>query len=449
MIARLSLLRRAGRELMAPRGGFFAMLQTLLTQGAILLLNVATGIITARWLGPTGRGEFAAACLWLVLPPMIATAGARNAVVYFTGRDPAQAGPVGIVALLYATAIFTPIAAVAYWFTPELMHDYSPRIVALARAIVILSVVNVWSVMGRQSLLAEKDYRAFNLASYASTVLYLLLLLLLVASKAVTPGTAAIAQVLAVAVVLIPIGVLVNRAWRRRGAWARCPVREVIVYSIKAAPIDVVNVLGTNIDRVVLVGLVSAHEFGLYTVAISFARMLYVLQNVISAVMLTDLAAKTAAEIQHVVHWVFRVLLWGFALGFVIALALDAPLLGWVYGHAFAEAAPVFRVLLLEAIFSNLAYMLVQAYLAAGKPAFPSLVQTGTFGVAICGVLLLAPRFGGMGAATALAVASAVRFVWLFGSLRRIGVSLPSPVPQLRDLEPLRRRVQSKFARRA
>lgn len=70
-----------GAKLLRARGGFFAMLQTLLAQGATLVVNVGTGVITARMLGPVGRGEFAAACLWLILPALIATSGLRSAVV--------------------------------------------------------------------------------------------------------------------------------------------------------------------------------------------------------------------------------------------------------------------------------------------------------------------------------------------------------------------------------
>lgn len=151
------------------RGGVFAMLQTLFAQGAILLVNVATGVIAARLLGPSGRGELAAVSLWLILPPMLAVSGTRSAVIYFTGRSPEQAASVGVVAQLYATAVFAPIAMVAYWSAPELLHGYSSAIVALGRVIILLSVVNVWNVIGRQSLLAEKNYRAFNLARISQT----------------------------------------------------------------------------------------------------------------------------------------------------------------------------------------------------------------------------------------------------------------------------------------
>lgn len=116
------------------------------------------------------------------------------------------------------------------------------------------------------------------------------------------------------------------------------------------------------LDRIVLVGLVSAYDFGLYVVAISFARILYVLQTVVSTVMLTDLAAKPAAEIELFVHRAFRVMLWGLAAFFGIALLLDTQVLGLVYGERFVAAVPLFRVLLFEAIVACLGYMLTQAF---------------------------------------------------------------------------------------
>lgn len=197
-------LRRAGVKLLHPTGGLFAMLQTVLVQGATVAVNLATGIITARLLGPEGRGEFAAVSLWLIVPPMLATAGFQSAVVYFTRHDPEEARFSGIAGLLAASVVFVPICAGFYWFAPQLMHGYSASIVTLARVIMVLSVVNVWSVIGRQGLLAVKNFRAFNATGYAASFVYLLLLLPLVALGAVTPHSATYAQFAGTALVLIP-----------------------------------------------------------------------------------------------------------------------------------------------------------------------------------------------------------------------------------------------------
>ena len=52
------------RLVMEGHSSFGAVLQTLLVRVFILAINLATGIITARALGPIGRGELAAMQLW-------------------------------------------------------------------------------------------------------------------------------------------------------------------------------------------------------------------------------------------------------------------------------------------------------------------------------------------------------------------------------------------------
>ena len=46
------------------KSGTSAMVQTFVTQILIIFVTLATGVITARFLGPAGRGEQAAVLLW-------------------------------------------------------------------------------------------------------------------------------------------------------------------------------------------------------------------------------------------------------------------------------------------------------------------------------------------------------------------------------------------------
>lgn len=447
---RFAGIRRAGLNLWHPPGGLFAMLQTVLVQGATVAVNLATGIITARLLGPEGRGEFAAVSLWLILPPMLATAGFQSAVVYFTRHDPEGARFSGLTGLLAASLAFLPICAAFYWFAPQLMHGYSASIVTLARIIIVLSVVNVWCVIGRQALLAVKNFRAFNATGYGASFAYLLLLLPLAAFGAVTPHSAVYAQFAGTAIVLIPIFAWLLGEWGRRPQHAtanrilrqnptdrlsvKVDIRAFVRYGLRAAPIDIVTVLSGTIDRVVLVSLVSASDFGIYAVALSFARILYVVQTAVSSVMLTDLAARPSQDVQPLVHQTFRLLLWGLSLVCLACFLVDRRLLGLVYGPAFVSAAPVFRVLLVEGAITCLAQLLIQAYLSAAKPGIPSVWQVITFGLAAVGMLVLTPYFGVMGAAASLAFASTVRLIVLLASLPRIGLALPNPLPRMQDL---------------
>lgn len=435
-------LRVLAGDVFSARGGALAMLQTLLAQSFVMVINLATGILTARLLGPTGRGEFAAASLWLLLPSLLAVAGLQSAIVYQARNAPEHRAAVGLAAAVAGTAAFVVMALISLWCLPALMHGYDPWVVALAQAAMLASVVNVWTVVVRQSLLAEKDFRAYNLFGSGCAAIYLVLLAGLALMDGLTPQSAIWSQVLGT-VVILALGLWrLLRGWRGRPLRLGSSLRPLVAYSLRAAPTDLVAILAGNVDRLVLVALVTPAEFGLYAVAIAFARILGVLQASVSAVTLADLAGRPLKEIERFVHLTFRVLAIILLLGCGAVLLVDRSLLRIAYGADFVQAAPIFRVLLLEAALSCLGQVLLQAFLASGRPSVPSTAQVASFAVTAGGVLALAPMFGAIGAASALAFGAAVRLGLLLAGLKRIGLGLPRPLPGLDDLELLRERVR-------
>jgi antigen flippase len=425
------------KRLLQPEGGLFAMLHAMAAQGLAMVLNLATGIISARMLGPTGRGEFAALSLWLLLPAMLAIAGIQNAIVYETGRHPEQAASISVAGFLLSTALFMPMALFCFWWMATPLHAYGPSIIALARVIVIVSVCNAWLMIVSKSLLAVRDFRGYNTAWYGTSLAYFLILLVLVEAHRTSPQNFVWAQVAGVASVLILLTISLTSKWDWRLLRPFACIVDLAAYSWKAAAIDVVPVIINNLDRLILVGLLSPAIFGMYAVAQSFARILLVLQQAVSAVVLADLIKRAPGEAELFIHRVFRLLLWTLAiLGGTLCL-FDQWLLGLVYGADFAQAAPIFRILLIEASTACIGQMLMQCFLAAGFPAFPSFVQVVTIIATVLGMFLLVPQYGAVGAATALAAASCLRLALLLGCLRRIGVGLPNPLLRRSDLAPV------------
>jgi enterobacterial common antigen flippase len=432
----LTLACDMANRLLRPQGGIFAMLHAMATQAIGLALNLATGVISARLLGPTGRGEFAAVILWLQLPSLLAIAGIQNAIVYQTGRQPEQAASISVAGFLLSTALFIPMALICFWWMPGPMHAYGPSIIALAQVVLILSVISVWSIIVRQSLLAVRNFHGYNSGGYGSSLVYFLILLALVGLERTSPQDFVWAQLAALAGVLIILTVALVARWDWRSLHPFACMTDLAAYAWKAAPIDVVSVVIGNVDRLILVGLLSPAMFGVYAVALSFARILLVLQA-ISAVVLVELIKLTPVQVELFIHRIFRLMLWTLALLAGVFCLFDQWLLGLVYGPDFTQAAPIFRILLIEASTACIGQMLMQAFLAAGVPAIPSVVQVITIGTTVFGMFLLVPQYGAVGAAIALAVASCLRLGLLLGLLRRIGVGLPNPLPRWSDLEPI------------
>src|SRR5713101_7310699 len=65
---------------------------TFLANIALYVLAAATGPLTARLLGPEGRGALAAIQLWPGAIAMFAMLGLPESIVYFSAREPNRAG---------------------------------------------------------------------------------------------------------------------------------------------------------------------------------------------------------------------------------------------------------------------------------------------------------------------------------------------------------------------
>jgi O-antigen/teichoic acid export membrane protein len=437
MRAGVNLARRAAGGLLHARGGIMAMLQTLIAQAMTVAVNFGTGVITARLLGTTGRGEFAAASLWLMLPSMIAISGVQNALVFEARRRPEAAQTTSFNAFVVITAVFVPAAAICLLALPRLMTGYPPAIVHLAFYATLISMINAWTVAMRQTLLAARNFRAYNTSGYGSAFLYLLLLIGLICLHAVTPESAVWAQIAASTLMFLWTFLQATRGWHWRDLRPFQGLRPLCAYSLRAAPIDLVSTLAWNVDRLVLVGLISPAAFGLYAVSISFSRVLMVLQVAISSVMFADLASRPRAEIELFTHRAFRLMLWALVVADLALCLFDRKLLAAVYGGDFASAVPIFRVLLVDASLACLSQVVMQTYMAAGVPAYASTIQVVSFVVTLGMMFVLAPRYDGIGAAAALAIGSICKTMLLIFCLPRIGVALPSPLPQLSDLDGL------------
>jgi O-antigen/teichoic acid export membrane protein len=161
------------------------------------------------------------------------------------------------------------------------------------------------------------------------------------------------------------------------------------------------------------------------------------LQRAVSSVTLADLSNKPAHEIEIYIHRAFRALLWILAAICVAGFVFGGVLLRWIFGTHFDAAVPIFHILLVDAALTCIGQLLIEAFLASGKPSYPSTVQVASLGITTVALVALAPSFGGEGAAVAMVCGSTLRLVTLLVGLRRIHLRMPNPIPDGHDVKAL------------
>ncbi len=117
--------------------------QTLITTLIVLLLGLTTSVLLSRNLGPTGRGEIAAAMLWPVLLIYIGSTGLISSTLYFAALPDAKTET--IFANVMALALLQGSVAMGVGFValPWLLASQSTYVVAAARLYLLLIPVSL------------------------------------------------------------------------------------------------------------------------------------------------------------------------------------------------------------------------------------------------------------------------------------------------------------------
>ena len=280
--------------------------------------------------------------------------------------------------------------------------------------------------MARQGLLGARKATLFNLSILVGCAANLLMMVVLVWRSALTVETAFAAQVFATALTLTGTAATFVMTLPRQEARPLAAVAELSRFSFRAAPVDLSTVFYWNIDRLVLIPIISPTQLGFYAVGTSFARLIGLIQSAVSSVALADMSSLSPEDRAVYVGHAMRILFWCLLVACILGWLAGPFLLPAVYGREFKQAVSISQLLLVEAAVSCLAQLLIEALLAAGRSTYASIIQV-TFSVTLLIALLaLAPGFGGIGAASAMLIAAICKLALLLHGLERNGASWPS-----------------------
>ena len=158
---------------------FRSVMVTMMTSLLIMGAGLLTGSLTARLLGPDGRGEFASIQLYGTLFASVVTSGLPAAVTYFTGLHPRAAATFWTTGILFALVLAIPVVALAYAFMPFLLIAQSKEVVSAARVYLCFVPLGVLTSFCLASLQGQLNMRLWNLLRVLASALWLLPLALI------------------------------------------------------------------------------------------------------------------------------------------------------------------------------------------------------------------------------------------------------------------------------
>jgi O-antigen/teichoic acid export membrane protein len=374
----------------------------VLTAGASLVVNV----ISARGMGPSGRGALAFYLQLVYLIGAVCIAGADRALPAVRRRPPAvrtaEREMLRLVAPSFGATAVVLLAGIAAAALLPASHGWG---VLLACAFFAALWGNVGLVAFRSAGITAQETGRFLAATGAAQALLVAGAAVLLGASVESP-TAWLA--LYGAAFLLPlVGALASRA--RPGVDAGT-VRYARRLGWRLTPMVVANMVMLRSDRLLLPLLADATQLGLYVVVATVTELLtWPVQNYADG-RIPALRAGLESGRLAVGRLFGTVGAYAVTAALLVALVLNVLLVP-VFGAAYEQSRALIWPLAAAAALYAVSRPGTAICLAAGRPSRANLIDLSGMAVAVPAYLLLIPAAGAMGAALGTLLASAATAV--------------------------------------
>ncbi len=421
--------------------GMRALAETLVSKFAIQGINAGTGIITARALMPAGRGQLAAIILWTSILASFTSFGVPSSLIYFFRhrvQDRDRIVATGLVMSLVTGMLATVIGVI---FIPHWMQQYPLSATRAAQWFMIVTPITAITLGGKSILEAAGSFSSSNLLQLSTPAFTAIPLVVLLLVHRLNPYTAAGCYIFAA----IPSFVYLLYRLRPYIGHLRADLataRILLSYGVRSYGIDLLGALAFQVDQVLVVKLLTPQEMGSYVVVLSLSRMLNLVYNSVTMILFPKASGLSSEAVVALTERCARVSTIASASAAVFVYVFGPFFLNLLYGREYGSALSSLRILLVEVTLAGSVSVLAQAFMALGRPGIVTILQAVGLSFSIPLMLILIPRWGIKGAATALLVSTLARLVFVMAGFPIfLKTRLPNLLPQVADFDLLWQRL--------
>jgi len=395
-------------------------------QVAMTGMGVLTGIITARWLGPTDRGLFN---LLVLLPTVLSNfvkLGIPQASVYYMRRKNVPASEVASNSLWFAITMGSALAIVCWfgrdWLLANVLKQAPESLVAPTLILVPCVLLQFYFLGVAQ---AQERFKEYNVRQIVPNLLSLVGMFVVL----VVLGKGLVAAVLTQTAIVIFMSIwLTIRVHREAPLTLHVNgglLKDMLGFGAKSYVQTLAATLHLRIDQFVLSYVRSPTEVGYYGVGVTIVGLLLKISEATGTVVFPRLAASDRREAQLATARVVRHTLFLTGLG-VIGLGIAGPIaIRVLYGTRFEPAIIPMLILLPGALMMSLYQLLTRSFTSDAKQEINILAAVVALILNVVLNFLLDPRFGAAGAAMSNGISyGTAALILLVAFVRESGLSV-------------------------
>jgi len=383
---------------------------TFLTKVVLIVLKTSLGIVTARILGPAGRGLFYTSAQCAGLANTVGTFSVGEALIYYIGEGRLERrrmfGSILGMVFAFTAILWTILYLVLPWLQETVLRNYDENLIVFVFALMPGMMLEYFSSSALRGL------RVFRVANTMTIVTRTILLVfvagaLLIVSADVYIGVAAFTVGIWVSA-LIYVVVLYLQGDRNRGVdWRR--YGSILKYGGATHIGTLLTEVEYRLDAFILLYFLNAAAVGIYSIGVTISQMLWYVSNSINTVLFPHLAASKDEDRNIVAAKMLKHSLYAngmVALGLVVAAY---PLIRVLYGSAFTEAYGVFLVLAPGLLSDSVGRSLAVWLKGRGKPLMMSWSSAASLVLNVGLNFAFIPSYGIYGAALASSISYSFR----------------------------------------
>ena len=349
-----------------------------------LATNLVTGVIVARALGVSGRGELTAILTVTQLVGWAFGFGCNEATAYYHARHRDTAGVVTAwILLLVPAGLLAVVAGEA--ILPAALHAQSSSTIHLARLFMLSAVLTPIGLIKLGILLGTQRYLLYNLLGFGQPAAIAVIYAVLAGTGSLSTATALVVT-LGVSLVFGVVLMMQTLPGRiGRPDWPRA--RGSIWYGIRAHGTNVGGMMNSRLDLMIIPAFLTASSVGLYSVATNISWVVVSISAAIAAIVLPAAARHAEQGVEVVVRSLQATFCIACLLALAIAVAGGAAL-RILYGAGFERGLAPLRLLLPGSVCYACAAVLWSGLYALNRPLTAAATQALGLVVTVTGLTL-------------------------------------------------------------
>jgi len=403
-----------------------------------MLLNVVSGILTARFLGPEGKGELTALLLWPGLISAVGSLGLFEAITYFTGKE--TKGKIGSIfsnSILASVAQSILLIGIGYLILPRLMNKYDADAVHMSRALLIFIPINLLALYINSIFQGKLLIKYYNRTRLLVYLVYVIGIVLLSVTGRLSIYSCALVWILANLTTLSFEFIWIWRLGYIHWSVDLPLLYRMINYGVKAYIGNLSSILNIRLDQLILAIVVSPALFGFYVVAFTISGGASLVSGAVASIALPTVSSISSLENKLISFARFlRFDLWISVMVSLVLFLILPWFLPLLFGDAFIPSIPAARILVFAGVISGMNNVMSAGLKGCGMPLVSTLGEVITLIATLFFLSVLIPKYQIYGAALASFFSYSVGFICLCWLVRlNLGLKPSSFIlPQQEDM---------------